>query len=70
MDGNRPQHVRSVEAQLRITLPNWAIVELERHSAERPDESLDRFVSELIRQWAERRQAGRLRGSVSALTRP
>jgi hypothetical protein len=67
VDGDRPQHVRSVEARLTLTLANWVIAELERHSTDHPGETLDGFVSEQIRRWAEQRSAERLRTEVPAL---
>jgi hypothetical protein len=67
VDGDRPQHVRSVGAHVNLTLANWVIAELERHSLERPGETLDGFLSELVRRWAERRQAERVRDNVGTL---
>ena len=52
MDGDRPQQVRTVEAHLALSLPAWVVVELELYATERPDQTVDRFVSDLIRQWA------------------
>ena len=69
VDGDHPQRLRSVDVQVRLTLPSWAIVELEHHSTERPGESLDGFLSGLVRQWAERRQAGRFRPDLVARDR-
>ena len=67
VDGDRPQHVRSVDARLNLRLPNWVIAELERHSRERPGETLDGFLSDLVRQWAERRRAERVRENAGTL---
>jgi hypothetical protein len=67
VDGDRPQHVRSVHARLTLTLPEWVIAELERHALDHPHETLDHFLSEQLRRWAERRRAERSRLDVPTL---